>query len=160
AEGAKGLDELCRVGVHALVRFEQALHDLDTSATSKSDEPEWGSVPPVEAYEFYRALFRSRLLGHALIKRRLRCYKDFIDLRERHGPGRLLIPQTTLGAVERLHFSRGRDLIADLQRRCLKASEAQTLEGLSCPWPIHLVPGRGVVDYLLVDGLYRRQGGL
>src|SRR5262249_28335299 len=84
----------------------------------------------------------------------------FIDLRERHGPGRLLIPQTTLGAVERLHFSRGRDLIADLQRRCLKASEAQTLEGLSCPWPIHLVPGRGVVDYLLVDGLYRRQGGL
>src|SRR5262245_10786518 len=60
--GAKALDELCRVGVRVLSRFEEALDGGKSETTEKKDGPS-GSRPPVEAYEFYQAVFRNRLLG-------------------------------------------------------------------------------------------------
>src|SRR5262245_28827297 len=105
--GAKSLDELCRIRIRVLSRFEQALQLSEASTTEMGDGPVRVPAPPVEAYEFYLALFRNRLLGRAPLKRRLRCHKDFIDLRERSGPGKLLISPTALGVVDRRQPSRG-----------------------------------------------------
>src|SRR5262249_44463691 len=148
--GAKALDELCRVGGRVLSRFEEALDGGKPAATEKKDGPS-GSRPPVEAYEFYQAVFRNRLLRRAALKRRFHCYMDFIDLRARRGPARFLIPQTVLGVVERQQPSRGKDLISGLQNRCFEEARGRALKGSPRPWPIDLVPGRGAVDYLLVD---------
>src|SRR5262249_26878999 len=153
ATGAKAVHDLCRVGIHVLSRFERALQASEAAATELRNGPERAPAPPVETYEFFLALFRHRLLGHASLKRRLRCHKDFIDFRERPGPGRARAPIIVPGVANERPPARGRDLITSLQSRCLEQARARTLDGPSSPWPIDLVPGRGLVDHLIVDGL-------
>src|SRR5262245_17128006 len=80
--GARSLDEICHVGIGVLARLERTLHAAETCTAERTGRPSRQGPPPDEAYEFYHALFRNRLLGRVSPKRRLRCKRDFIDSRE------------------------------------------------------------------------------
>jgi hypothetical protein len=159
-DGMESLNEFCGVGIRALSQFEHVVYAPKTAGAAEEGGPGQQHAPPVEAYGYFHAVFRTRLLGRAAIKRRLRCYQDFIDLREGAGTAKLLGPISAVHSGDAHGRLRGLDLVAALQQLCLNDVRPRLLDGPPDPWPIDRIPGRNLVDHALVEGLYRPVGTL
>lgn len=151
--GAGQVDRICQIGLRVLSRLEGDLY-----AVENQTKPNLPAPPPIEAYEFYHALFRNRLLGHVSLKRHLRCKKDLIDLRKQ-GPEKWLIP-TGLPETRDERLT-GKEAIARLQEHFFAEAREELIIAEPCLLPIDRMRARGsVLEYFLVDGLYRKPGSI
>jgi hypothetical protein len=141
------LDEICVVGLTALLRLECFLSD------SPPSERETQFATDSLRYRFHHAIFQGRLRGHAANMRRLVHRRDFI-----HSQGsdrkQLLIP-SRIADIASGKVPTGFEMITELQR-VVGEQENTILQNETERYPINAHMGRGQVDHFLIDGLDRR----
>ena len=149
--GSKDLDLLCSAGIPLLSAFEKAAHE-HPEVVPRWEGSQNRAPLPISLYYFYRALFRNRLNGRVTMRRRLRYYKDFVDLRERNTEHKLIIPQCVLQGEDFGSRLTGRELLSALQTSYFREARSTIRDEVSDVRWIDQVSGRRVVDRLLVEG--------